>query len=75
MKNSNTQQAELDNLRNEYRSTMAKAMNNSKKFFEYVKKANTILGKIHIIKKKSELKARYGKEHGLADEINIKIIE
>ena len=75
MKNPNIQKSEIEKLRTEYRLAMTKAMNDSKKFFEYVKKANTILGKIHIIKKKSELKARYGKEHGLADENSYKIIE
>lgn len=68
-KNPSINSVKIENLRIEYRNLIAQAFTKKDKFFEFTKKANEKLGKIHVIKEKLRLKSKYGKEHGISDDV------
>lgn len=61
-------------LQDEYRKKVSIAIKlKGKEFDDQIREANIVLDKIHTIRKKCELKDRYGKEHGVPDDLGLKI--
>ena len=72
---SKLQEAKINDLRTKYRMKMAKAIKaKGQEALDLIREGNMILDKIHTIQKKSELKAKYGRENGVPDDMGIKIL-
>lgn len=64
----------IEGLRTDYRIKVSQAAKKKGKEFDLtMREANQILYNIHTIQKKYSLKAKYGKEHGLPDDLGFKI--
>lgn len=67
-------QIKISDLQAEYRMKVAVSIKlKGKAFDDQIREANVILDKIHTIRKKCELKAKYGNENGISDDFGIKI--